>query len=69
MLTRNTELGRVVLADGVELHMQGEEELFWDCVCMYVHMWGCVHVLVCRHRALHVTGRCEVSVPRLLGIY
>ena len=48
---------------------QSEEELFWDCVCMYVHMWGCVHVLVRRHRALHVTGRCDVSVPCLLGIY
>ena len=47
----------------------GGEELSWDCVYLYVHMWGCVHVLVCRCRALPVTGRREVSVPHLLGIY
>lgn len=71
MLTRNTEnwegwswqTERNCTCQG------GEEELSWDCVYLYVHMWACVHVLVCRHRALPVTGRGEVSVPRFLGIY
>lgn len=70
MLTRNTEDW-----EGWSWQMErnctrqgGEEELCWDCVCLYVHMWARVHVLVRRRRALPVTGRGEVSVPRLLGI-